>query len=119
MPDTSGTTSSQPAMEAFFDFRRWCSGNTDAVQRWINFTTETAKSGNELSSDTLAFLQTSFRTNIDTWQGLASCRAPADLLEWQRSCIDGAATQYLEQTKKFTTWVVDLANRFGAALRAD
>lgn len=118
MPDTVGT-SSQSASETLFDFRRWFAGNTDALQRWINFTTETLKSGNELSSDTLAFLQTNFRANIDTWQELAACRAPADLLEWQRGSIDAATAQYLQQTKKFTTWLVDVTNKFSAALRAN
>jgi hypothetical protein len=114
MPDTIGAPS-QPAAETFFDYGRWFAGNADALKRWVNFATEALKTGNELSSDTLGFFQTQIRTNMDTWQALASCRAPADLLEWQRRCVNSATAQYLEQTQKFTTWLVDLTGKFGTA----
>ena len=97
--------SRQPATgnAAAHELDSWMAGYGQALEGWVQSSSDAMKSAAELGQELMAFSQSRLQAHSELWKSFAACRAPSDLVECQRQFAEKAATQYLNEASSVTS----------------
>jgi len=79
---------------------------SQTLDQWAKSNLSLTKSALDIAREMVAFSQARLQANVDAWMGLAACRNPDDLIKFQGTFAQSAATDYLNEANKLTAHLI-------------